>query len=273
MKLMQCPNNHYYDGDKFSTCPHCGASAQGSGTTNNTPDVGNDGVTEAFGGMKTFSSNSMPQAEAFSYSSPSAPSFGSSPKSYDDDVTVAMPVTSSGFPGQMSTWEHARGEDNMVTAPVDDYGIRSDDDEATVGIWMEVPGGKGSDTIPPLKKPVMPVVGWVVCIEGTCFGRSFELHAGRNYVGRGSDMDVCLSEDLQVSRNKHAILIFEPKSRLFYAVPGDSRSLFYINDEPVLEHMKMQARDVLQLGQTKLVFIPFCYEKFSWEDTVPQADK
>lgn len=28
MKLTKCSNNHFYDGDKYSQCPHCGASKE-----------------------------------------------------------------------------------------------------------------------------------------------------------------------------------------------------------------------------------------------------
>lgn len=109
-----------------------------------------------------------------------------------------------------------------------------------------------------------PVVGWLICIEGAEKGRSFELHAGRNFVGRGKDMDVVLS-DSSVSRNKHAIIIYEAKNKMFIAQAGESRELFYVNDEVVLSNTKLEAYDTLLIGDTKLAFIPFCGDKFSWE--------
>ena len=30
MNLIQCANGHYYDGDKFSSCPHCKGGAASS---------------------------------------------------------------------------------------------------------------------------------------------------------------------------------------------------------------------------------------------------
>ena len=31
MKVVRCLNGHYYDGDKYATCPHCGANEAGAG--------------------------------------------------------------------------------------------------------------------------------------------------------------------------------------------------------------------------------------------------
>lgn len=109
-----------------------------------------------------------------------------------------------------------------------------------------------------------PVVGWLICIEGAEKGRSFELHAGRNFVGRGKDMDIVLS-DSSVSRNKHAIIIYEARNKMFLAQAGESRELFYVNDEVVLSNTKLEAYDTLLIGDTKLAFIPFCGDKFTWE--------
>ena len=30
MNLIQCANGHYYDGDRFSSCPHCKGGAASS---------------------------------------------------------------------------------------------------------------------------------------------------------------------------------------------------------------------------------------------------
>lgn len=111
-----------------------------------------------------------------------------------------------------------------------------------------------------------PVVGWLVCIEGEYFGESFKLKSGRNFIGRSSGMDIVLSADMSVSRNKHAIIVYEPRKRVFIAQPGESRELFYLNDDVVLSNIEMHAYDVVTIGTTKLMLIPCCGEKFSWDD-------
>ncbi len=108
-----------------------------------------------------------------------------------------------------------------------------------------------------------PVVGWLVCLAGPDRGRDFRLHAEKNFVGRSSAMDVCVADET-VSRDRHAMVIFDPKKQTFWAVPGDAAGLVYLNGDIVNAPTQMNPDDVLEVGQTKLVLIPFCGEKYSW---------
>ena len=85
-------------------------------------------------------------------------------------------------------------------------------------------------------------------------------------------MDICLEGDDRISRNKHAIVVYEPKSRMFIAQPGESRELFYLNDKVVLESKVIKANDVITVGSTKLMFIPCCSDKFNW-DSIKNEEK
>ena len=79
-------------------------------------------------------------------------------------------------------------------------------------------------------------------------------------------MDVVLSADHSISRFKHAAVIYEPRSRQFIVTAGESRELCYLNGEVVLSNMKMEAYDVLNLGSTSLMLVPFCGKRFPWEE-------
>lgn len=111
-----------------------------------------------------------------------------------------------------------------------------------------------------------PVVGWLVCIEGAHIGTSFCIAAGKNSIGRSAANNIILGSDNAVSRDKHAILVYEPKKRNFYIQPGDSSGLTYLNDEYITESKKLTDRDIIEVGNSKLLFIPLCDEKFSWEN-------
>ncbi|MBQ9199549.1 MAG: FHA domain-containing protein [Lachnospiraceae bacterium] len=113
---------------------------------------------------------------------------------------------------------------------------------------------------------IEPVVGWLVAVSGEMAGESYLLKAGRNFIGRGANMDVVLSGDKSVSRDKHAIILYEPRKREFLVQPGESRELFYLNDEVVLNTIMLNAYDKLLIGATELIFVPFCGEKFGWDD-------
>ena len=114
------------------------------------------------------------------------------------------------------------------------------------------------------KEGIEPVVGWLVCTEGPEKGRDFRLRAGNNCIGRGDKMDVCLRGDASVSRENHARVVFDPKHGKFHLLPADSSNMVYLNDEPVFTPVEMKAEDVVELGKSKLVLVPFCGEKFSW---------
>lgn len=117
-----------------------------------------------------------------------------------------------------------------------------------------------------------PVVGWLVCIEGEYFGESFKLKSGRNFIGRSSSMDIVLGGDTTVSRDRHAIVVYEPKGRIFFAQPGDSKELFYLNEEVVLNNVVLKANDIISVGNTKLMLIPCCGPNFSWDELKKQQD-
>lgn len=109
-----------------------------------------------------------------------------------------------------------------------------------------------------------PVVGWLVCIEGAAKGRDYRLTAGRNFIGRGSDMSVSIKGDRSISSDKHAILSYDPVGNCFFVMPGTSTQLFYLNGKVVLETALLKAGDVLKLGNTRLLFVPCCTDSFSW---------
>jgi hypothetical protein len=107
-------------------------------------------------------------------------------------------------------------------------------------------------------------VGWLVCLAGPDRGRDFRLHAEKNFIGRSPAMDVCVAGDESVSRDRHALVIFDPKKQVFWSLPGEAAGLVYLNGDIVHSPTRMNRDDVLEVGQTKLVLIPFCGEKYSW---------
>ena len=109
------------------------------------------------------------------------------------------------------------------------------------------------------------VVGWLVCTKGKMYGQDFRLKSGRNFIGRGADMDVCLAGENTVSRDRHATIIHEPRKNIFIAQPGESRELFYVNGDVVLSPVQLKKNDVLQIGDVSLMLIPCCDEAFAWD--------
>lgn len=188
MNLQKCENGHFYDADKYQTCPHC-------------QQIGDDQKTIGMGTV-------------------------------DERIkSVTPPPSYSG-------------------------GTMPSDDQKTVGIFSHaISGNKGTQ----------PVVGWLVGVQGDCLGQSFQLREGKNFIGRAENMDVVIRGDLAVARNRHACVIFEPRAGVFYAQPGESHELFYLNDNVVLNSEILKSHDMITLGETSLIFIPLCGPDFSWD--------
>ena len=110
-----------------------------------------------------------------------------------------------------------------------------------------------------------PVVGWLVCIEGPEKGRDYRVRSERNGIGRGADMAICIRGDEAISRENHAFISFNPRKASFRIAPGDGRGMTYLNGEEVDVPMPLHAYDRIELGQTHLLFVPLCGEKFNWE--------
>lgn len=215
MKLNTCPKGHFYDADKYASCPYC------------VPQDEAEAVTEA---VKT-EDFSQPAAVKAQEISPSP-------------VTVSKLNKPASF----------------VNTAVNGWEEPEDDENCTVGYYAQVIG-------------VEPVVGWLVCIKGAYRGESFKLKSGRNFIGRAANMDIVLGADQSVSRLHHAAVVYDPKSRAFIVAAGDARELCYLNGDVVVTSQRLQAYDVLTLGNTELMLIPLCGEKFSWDDTTENGVK
>jgi hypothetical protein len=203
MNMTRCENGHFYDSDRYESCPHCNQT----------------------------SVSTVLQDE-------------------DGEKEYTLPLTSS-------EQDAAGGLKDLIT---DARGGSGEDDAmATVGYF----GAIGSE----------PVVGWFVATSGNHFGEDFKLKSGRNFIGRSTEMDVALTGDASVSRDKHAVILYEPKGNKFLVQAGDAKELFYLNDEVVLSAKEIAANDVLSVGETKLMFIPCCSEKFNWDAVKPAEDK
>src|SRR5215471_2215543 len=126
--------------------------------------------------------------------------------------------------------------------------------------------GAAEATISSLRKSVGvdPVVGWLVCVQGPDCGQDYRIRSRRNFIGRSPEMDICIASDRGVSRNKHAIISYDRKKNAFKLIPGGSNSLLYLNDEELEVPSPIQSYDRIELGETELVFVPFCGARFQW---------
>lgn len=157
------------------------------------------------------------------------------------DIGATMPVTS----GTSNDSNHTRS----INVKSSSQG-REDDGRTVALIKQEI----GID----------PVVGWLVCIDGKEKGRDYRIHSDNNFIGRSEKMDICIRGDETISRENHAVISFDSRDKVYYFSPGDGRSIVRLNDKAIFSTAQLQAYDTIEIGKTKLMFIPLCGERFEW---------
>lgn len=112
---------------------------------------------------------------------------------------------------------------------------------------------------------VDPVVGWLVCIDGVNKGKDYSMHSENNYIGRDQEMDICVVGDENISRKKHAIISFDPRTKKYYFSPGSGRNIVRLNNQAIFMTNELKYHDIIELGETKFIFVPLCDEDFTWQ--------
>lgn len=206
--------------------------------------------------------------------SPAATMFGASVDDDDDEHTVAFydEIFVSKAPAAPVVPETAAPN---TTASFSEPSVASAEpmSETVAGIpgnTAEVPEPEVF-TAPPLQPAQAlptPCVGWLIALNGSHIGQDFHLRVGKNYIGRDAGMDIPLTGDKSVSRNKHAIVIYEPKHHKYFIQPGESNELVYVNDEVVLLPMPLKPYDVIVIGDIELWFMPLCDDQHNWSEVI-----
>ena len=143
---------------------------------------------------------------------------------------------------------------NKTVAP-ESYRKKQEQENKTVGVFRRS------------FNDIEPVVGWLACASGPEKGKSYELYAKINTIGRSSENDVCIKGDATISRKSHARLAYDPRHNDFRLIPDESTNNIYLHDEPVYAPARLAAYDMVEVGECRLVFVPLCCDRFQWETT------
>lgn len=263
MNLSRCQKGHFYDAEKYSSCPHC-AEAGGAG----------DALTAAFTEDATVPESNIFTASAAPQGMPVPPVPPVSP------VSPAFPVADIPV-DQVTVPISGIVQGESLTVPLQPFDDDETEGDHTVGFYDGIFSEDSASTAPvsapvvPPKKinPGEPCVGWLVALGGKHLGTDYRLKVGKNFIGRSPQMDVALVNDKSVSREKHAIVVYEPKEHLYLVQPGEASTLVYKNESVVLEPVKLEAYDVITVGEVNLLFIPLCNKEFNWSDLFDEMKK
>lgn len=226
-KMIKCAAGvHYYDANKFSSCPFCSGANDFGPTTDPFAGSANAGMapTEAPGSAPSpdFGKTIYPDA-----------GFGGS----NGSMGVTVPPADGGYSG----------------------GGFNDSMGSTIFVNPASAGGNAEET-------VLPCVGWVVVVEGPNRGRDYRIHTGYNYIGRKSgDIIITGDDTISGERDSSITYVYQTK-KFYMAHENGKNVLLVNNIPVVGGGTELKNYDIITIGTTKLVFLGLCGDNFGWED-------
>jgi hypothetical protein len=132
-------------------------------------------------------------------------------------------------------------------------------------------GGSAAADLETLQKEG-PVVGWFVVVKGPGKGLSRPVYYGNNTIGRDSSQRVPLNfGDDTISSEQQAYLRYDSVDRSYLLIPNLAKSnMVSVNQQRPTEPTKLSHGDIIEVGQTALVFVPLCSADFDWADVEGQ---
>lgn len=119
-----------------------------------------------------------------------------------------------------------------------------------------------------------PVVGWLVVVGGLGLGAYRAIYEGNNTIGRASTQRIPIDfGDDAISSEEQAYIRYDSADRSFLFVPNLAKTnVVSVNDKRPTAAVPLAAMDVITMGRTQLVFVPFCGPEFDWSELPDTKD-
>ncbi len=243
MKLIRCENGHLYDGSIYPVCPHCNDNEKLEFYRGRADAQLSDKIRE-----KAETAVTMPLRQ------PGADA-ATIPLEQAKTDAVTIPLEQAKTDAVTMPLEQAKTD--AVTIPLEQA--------KTDAVTMPLERAEADAVTMPLIQPE-PVTGWLVCVKGKDFGRSFSLKNGSNFIGSSWEMDVVLESGDGIANERHAEVFYDAQRRRFTLKVWAYAEATYLNDAIVRDSKRLRPYDILSVGNVNLMFIPCCGKKFGWED-------
>jgi hypothetical protein len=111
-----------------------------------------------------------------------------------------------------------------------------------------------------------PVVGWLVVVGGPGIGCYRPIFEGNNTIGRSDRNRVPIDfGDDAISSEEQAYIRYDSADRSFLFVPNLAKTnVVSLNAKRPTGAVDLSQMDVITMGRTQLVFVPFCGPEFDW---------
>lgn len=113
-----------------------------------------------------------------------------------------------------------------------------------------------------------PVVGWLVVVGGPGIGAFRPVYEGNNTIGRALTQRIPIDfGDDAISSEEQAYIRYDSNDRSFLFVPNLAKTnVVSVNSARPTGAVELSAMDVIVMGRTQLVFVPFCGGDFDWSE-------
>jgi hypothetical protein len=118
-----------------------------------------------------------------------------------------------------------------------------------------------------------PVVGWLVVVGGPGIGQFRPIFEGNNSLGRASSNRIPIDfGDDAISSEEQAYIRYDSAERSFLFVPNLAKTnVVSVNEKRPTGAVELAQMDVITMGRTQLVFVPFCGADFDWSALQEQS--
>ncbi len=119
-----------------------------------------------------------------------------------------------------------------------------------------------------------PVVGWLVVVGGPGLGSFRPIFEGNNTLGRSKSQRIAIDfGDDAISSEEQAYIRYDSTDRGFLFVPNLAKTnVVSVNDKRPTGAVELAHMDVITVGRTQLVFVPFCGPDFDWAELAEVKD-
>jgi len=240
--FKQCPNGHYYQGDK---CPYCGTKSVisvGSASDNDciisNPDIDSHHCKIEYVGYDKYRIVDLGTASGTFVNGKRVD--GSSTLEPYDEVKVGKEnvVQWRHYFYSVSTNRYSDGLSGTI--------LFSDNSEKKASPKNDLPENDTIDKITTRK-----LVGWLVTYSFDPMGVDFRLYEGRNIIGRDMDCNITINDNMVSA--KHAVLLYRKGK---YSIT-DSQSSWgtFVNGENIdLVPRYLEDGDIIRVGKTEFEF-------------------
>jgi hypothetical protein len=142
-------------------------------------------------------------------------------------------------------------------------------DSSSAGPKTKIFGGSSEE----LKYYQEPVVGWLVVVGGPGLGAFRPIFVGSNTIGSDSGQRIPIDfGDDYISKEEQAYIRYDADDRQFLFIPNLAKTnVVSIDNVKPTSAVRLMPYDIISMGNTKLVFIPFCGDEFDWTDLPTHA--